>query len=461
MSANGSRPPGSPKFGICIGVPSIGWQSTLFLKHLMGLVMPLNCIVTYKFIGTRRYGDEVRPVAEADNLILHEALREGFQYLFFLEEDVIVPAMALRQLMATLGRNPQASVATAIVTSKTIPPEPMIYRENGLGAYWGFAQGEVFPIGACHMGATLIRLDHLRDLQVPTVAVLDYPSPGGRSAVREFFRTSSHGDPDGKTRESQDIHFCTLLRQQGRTLLADANVLCGHYDVQSGILYGMPPTHRRETTAAAVNLGCGLDWDYIDGIKPLRVDINEANKPDFRADIRSLPPDWTGRFDIVYSSHTLEHFDRNTLPGVFAEMVRVCKPGGEVRLALPSLDWAIEQLQQGILDGHVIDVIWGGRSVPAVGPYPEMYHKMGITRNLMAGLAQSHGLSGRAERIGYNEQYRMFKPPIRPDVAAWLESDEDFHRRFVDASPTGESVSEELPVSASLSGTGGEANAHV
>lgn len=445
MGTNPLRPPvPSPKLGVIIGVPSVGWQSTLFLKSIVTMVMPLNTVITYKFIGTRRYGNQVRPVAEADNVLVHEALAEGAQYLFSLEEDVIVPPLALRQLQATLGRNPDATVAAGIVTSKTIPPEPLIYREDGLGAYWNFRQGEVFDVGGVHMGCTLIRLADLAQIETEMVEVEDYPKPGAKTLMREYFRTMSEPDPDGKTRQSQDLFFCQLLRQNRRRILADAGVQCGHFDVENGLLYGMPAGGPpRETASQAVNLGCGLDWDFIDGIRPLRVDLHEANKPDFRADLRALPPDWTGRFAIAFSSHVLEHFDRYELPRVFAEIVRVCQPGGEIRLVLPSLDWATEQLAAGKLDGDVIDVVWGGRSTPAAGPYPEMYHKMGISRQLMAGLARKHHLAGRSQRTGYSETYRLFKPPVRPDVLAWLKEQGDFTRRFVDvpeslAPPTGD-----------------------
>lgn len=430
------RPPATVKTGVIIGVPSVGWQTTLFLKHLMTLTMPLNTTVSYKFLGTRLYGDQVRPVAEADNILVHEALRDGAQYLFSLEEDVIVPSMGLRQLMATMGRNPDATVVAGVVTSKTIPPEPMIYKEDGMGAYWGFQYGEVFEAASVHMGCTLIRLKDLAGLKTGTIEVMDYPSPGERTTIREFFRTSDVEDPDGRSRTSQDIFFSRLLRGQGKKILVDAGVNCGHWDSGRQILYGMPQGGPpRATKAEAVNLGCGLDWDFIDGIRPLRVDLHEMNKPDFRADLRALPASWAERFDIVFSSHVLEHFDRYEMPKVFAEMVRVCKPGGEIRLRLPSFDWALEEAvkAKGKLDGRIIDVIWGGRSVPAVGPYPEMYHKLGISRALMTELAGKYQLSGRTERVGYNETYRLFKPPLSPDVAGWLRDAEPttFRRSFI------------------------------
>ncbi|MDQ1307671.1 MAG: hypothetical protein QG671_3504 [Actinomycetota bacterium] len=426
--------PGSPKLGVVIGVPSVGWQSTLFLKSLMTLVPPLNTVINFKFIGTRRYGDPVRPVAEADNILVHEAIRDGAKYLLSIEEDVIPPPMGLRQLMATMGLRPESTVVAGIVTSKSIPPEPMIYREDGQGACFDFARGEIFEVASVHMGFTLIRLADLADVPAPLVPVRDYPEPGDVTEIRQFFKTSEEAAVDGRDRMSQDVHFSRLLRSAGKHIYADAGVNCGHFDLANGMVYGLRVMEKpkADSKAKVVNLGCGLDWDMIDGIRPLRVDIHEVNKPDFRADLRALPEHWTDTVDIVYSSNVLEHFDRYELPGVFAEMVRVARPGGEIRLRVPSFDWAMQQVAQGNYNGKVIDVIWGGRSVPAVGPYPEMYHKMGISRALMAGLAKQHNLVAASQRIEHQEIHRMFKPPLSEEVRAWLaDPSKDFDRRFI------------------------------
>jgi SAM-dependent methyltransferase len=42
--------------------------------------------------------------------------------------------------------------------------------------------------------------------------------------------------------------------------------------------------------------------------------------------------------DAVYHSHTLEHLDRDIVPGVFAEIRRVLKTGGIQRIVVPDLE---------------------------------------------------------------------------------------------------------------------------
>lgn len=45
-----------------------------------------------------------------------------------------------------------------------------------------------------------------------------------------------------------------------------------------------------------------------------------------------------GSVDAVYHSHTLEHLDRDIVPGVFAEIRRVLKVGGIQRIVVPDLE---------------------------------------------------------------------------------------------------------------------------
>ncbi len=93
------------------------------------------------------------------------------------------------------------------------------------------------------------------------------------------------------------------------------------------------PVKKTEDGRAYLNVGCGAlffaDWNNIDLFK--HADVHNY---DVR---RGLPyPDNT--FDVVYSSHTLEHFSHGDGKRFIAEMHRVLKPGGIIRLAVPDLE---------------------------------------------------------------------------------------------------------------------------
>jgi len=85
------------------------------------------------------------------------------------------------------------------------------------------------------------------------------------------------------------------------------------------------------------NLGCGSrhhpTWINID----FHGDGNTVLPWDLR---RGLPlPD--GSCDVVYSSHAIEHFDRDGARRFLGECRRVLKPGGIIRLVVPDLEGVV------------------------------------------------------------------------------------------------------------------------
>ena len=80
-----------------------------------------------------------------------------------------------------------------------------------------------------------------------------------------------------------------------------------------------------------LNLGCGWrnfgpDWIHIDGGDYPHLDSK---------DIINLPYK-DNSIDIIYSSHTLEYFDRVEVINVLNTWHRKLKPGGVLRLAVPN-----------------------------------------------------------------------------------------------------------------------------
>lgn len=64
----------------------------------------------------------------------------------------------------------------------------------------------------------------------------------------------------------------------------------------------------------------------------------------------------TGSVDVVYSSHMLEHLDREEARGFLREARRVLKPGGIIRLAVPDLRGQV----QGYLESNDADAFIAG-----------------------------------------------------------------------------------------------------
>jgi SAM-dependent methyltransferase len=113
-----------------------------------------------------------------------------------------------------------------------------------------------------------------------------------------------------------------------------------------------------------LNLGCGtkvsnepsvvnIDWSIMLRIKRnplLRAAVPILLKGDRLKQFQMLGnnilvhdlskgiPFADGSVEAVYHSHTLEHLDRDVVPGVFAEIRRVLKVGGIQRIVVPDLE---------------------------------------------------------------------------------------------------------------------------
>ena len=83
-----------------------------------------------------------------------------------------------------------------------------------------------------------------------------------------------------------------------------------------------------------LNLGCGSrhhpDW--------VNLDIQPDDGTVMRWDVTLGLPFDDAAFDAVYHSHLIEHLRTDEVHTVMTETVRVCRPGGVVRIVVPDLE---------------------------------------------------------------------------------------------------------------------------
>lgn len=378
--------------GLMIAVPLSGnplvpeWAFAFHQLH-----PPMNYNVEYALIKGRLVDD-------ARNHLAKQAIAKNCKYLFFVDEDVTPPAHTVRQLIYHLEHWPKAAIAAGIYCHKSPPAMPMVFRGNGVGPYWDWKVGEVFDCSGVGMGCAMIRVDVFKDLKEPWFKTVD--------SVEAFM----DGIPQGEM-WTEDLWFCKLVTDAGWKILADGGILPNHWDAKTGTSYNLPPTAKPlqrigvETgKKRIVDLGCGpVDQSYkTEEGSVLRVDIREDVNPDYRCDLRKLPFG-TGEFDIVFSSHTLEHFGRKEIPEVMDEWTRILKPDGEFRMVLPNLKWAAQHVMNDEIDNDVLNVLYGQQS------YDENFHKMGFVPQMVEQLLAERGFK---HFVWDYENYHMF-------VRAW------------------------------------------
>lgn len=99
-------------------------------------------------------------------------------------------------------------------------------------------------------------------------------------------------------------------------------------------LYALRPV---QAQPRHLHLGCGPT--YLDGF--LNIDANPTHRIDLWLNVRCGLPFAAGSVDSIYSTHMVEHFYPDELESLLAECVRVLRPGGGMRLIVPSLRSAI------------------------------------------------------------------------------------------------------------------------
>lgn len=111
-------------------------------------------------------------------------------------------------------------------------------------------------------------------------------------------------------------------------------------------LWWLRLTRRGYYSDAYVNVGCGTK--YVSGM--VNIDGNVLRKKDMWLDVTLGLPFTDNSLRGVYASHVIEHFDDKSVRRLFGEVYRVLKPGGAVRLIVPSLEYAIDAYVGGRID---------------------------------------------------------------------------------------------------------------
>ena len=92
-----------------------------------------------------------------------------------------------------------------------------------------------------------------------------------------------------------------------------------------------------------LNIGSGAKshWDFVN------IDGNIFRHPDMWLDLKNGIPFASETVDGIYASHVLEHFYYKEVMKIFRESYRVLRPGGALRMIVPSMEGAIAAYLDG------------------------------------------------------------------------------------------------------------------
>jgi len=115
----------------------------------------------------------------------------------------------------------------------------------------------------------------------------------------------------------------------------------------------------------------------------IRMDANKGVKPDVVHNIKKqFPKEHIGKYDLVFVSHVLEHIERNEVVNVTKNIAEAVKPGGQLMISVPALEWAAKQLMSGLDTTNVQLVLYGEQ----INEY--QYHRCGFTLAALKALVE-------------------------------------------------------------------------
>jgi hypothetical protein len=293
--------------GIVLGLPTLGRPVSLdWAFAFKSMNPPINYNVHFHVVKGKEIG-------YARNEIVKFALKADAKYLFFLGDDVIVPAHGLRQLIYRLEMDNTIGVVGGVYCSKCDPAAPLVFNGNGQGSYWDWKVGEFFPVSGLGMDCTLIRTDVFENLPEPWFVTVDKDQYlDGINNCEQW---------------TEDLYFLKNVKEQTAwRIYCDATVICGHVDVYNDRIYtlppGSPPMRMKATFCDKTCLVIGPPTGtQLEGYDVCR--IGEDNEADYRGVPTSLPFE-SGIFDrviITAPSYVISEANRVAKPGALVEMI--------------------------------------------------------------------------------------------------------------------------------------------
>jgi hypothetical protein len=148
------------------------------------------------------------PFDHARNTAVERTLEHGFQWLFFLDDDVIPPPDIIPRLV-----NRGGDITSALYYRRAEPIVPVMIREQGDKRIWvtEFPANTMVDADMVGAGALLV---HRRVFE-------RVPKPWFEWLL------DRHDIPEGQ-RCSEDFAFCRKAKQHGFTVKVDTSVACRH-----------------------------------------------------------------------------------------------------------------------------------------------------------------------------------------------------------------------------------------
>ena len=217
---------------LLIGTPTTGLVRIEWVIARYSQVTPVNWSeTTYNWIVPVGYS-----VADAQNMVAKYAVEQEYEWLLFVEHDVVLPRDAFVRFNTYMSEG-KVPVVSGLYYTRTSPPTPMIFRGRGTGYFGGWEHGDQVWCDGVPTGCLLVHGSILKAMwdDSPEYEV-------GGSATRQVFESPRRMTEHGIWSGTSDLEWCSRVMDGGyfaqagwdkyqemeNPLLVDTNIFCRH-----------------------------------------------------------------------------------------------------------------------------------------------------------------------------------------------------------------------------------------
>jgi hypothetical protein len=197
---------------VLLGIPSGGSPTKPFLDSLAQLKLPEGVAPLKRSIAVGNF------IPAQRELIMSDAVTEDFDYLFFVDDDIELPELALALLLETADADPATAVVGGLYYSRD-SERPMAVddwdsADTSSAHIPPFTSTSTSAVAGIGFGCALLRVAVAKSFAPPYFPAHIYIELAARRA-RQC---------------DEDYLYCERVRKAGHVVRLDARVRCRHYD---------------------------------------------------------------------------------------------------------------------------------------------------------------------------------------------------------------------------------------
>ena len=148
---------------LIIGTPTLGIVRMEWVQGRFGQTIPTNfsLVDIHQFMNT--YAPLGFQITDAENLTAKMVVEGKFDWFLSWEDDNIPPLDALIKINQYMIKK-DVPIVSGLYFTKSVPPEPILYRGGGMGHYANWKMGEKVWVSGIPFGFTLIHSSIIKAL---------------------------------------------------------------------------------------------------------------------------------------------------------------------------------------------------------------------------------------------------------------------------------------------------------